>query len=106
MADTFYDKVVTLYTSSEAVDNEGWAGVKTSTEDSSFYGNVRFDNLALLQENYGLKDVIDIAITTDEEVAVGKILGYEDKMYMVMKSISFDSHNLIIGKVWSSKSST
>ena len=105
MAYTFYDKVITLYTSEEVVDDEGWAGVSEAETVNTFNGNVRFNDLALLQEDYGLKEVIDIAITTDEDVEVGTIIEYGGETYKVIKAIPFDSHNFLIGKLWSSKSS-
>lgn len=104
IADTFYDKDVVLYTTSEVVDDEGWARMEES-EVSSFVGNVRFDNLAQLQEDYGLKEVVDIAISTHEDIQVGSVLKYGDVLYKVNKAIPFDSHNLIVASIWSSKSS-
>jgi hypothetical protein len=43
---------------------------------SSFNGNVRFDKLAELQEEHGIKETIDIAITcdTEEPVEIGTAL--------------------------------
>jgi len=102
--DTFYDKEVITYTTEEVVDDEGWARLSES-ELSSFSGNVRFDNLGQLQEDYGLKEVIDIVITTDEDIEVGTVLKYGDVLYKVSKAIPFDSHNLLVGNIWSSKSS-
>jgi hypothetical protein len=106
IANTFYDKELILYTSSEVVDDEGWARVEEAETTDSFYGNVRFDNLAQLQEDYGLKEVIDIAVTTSEDVEVGSVVEYGGVLYKVSKAIPFDSHNLLVGNIWSSKSST
>ena len=100
IADTFYDNTISTYSSEEVVDDEGDAKIGT-TALSTFEGNVNFSDLAKIQEDYGLTDKIDISITTDEDVDTGSIIGYDDITYMVVKSIPFDSHNLIVGKKWS-----
>ena len=105
VANAFYDKVVTIYTKNDVVDEEGFAYEEETETETTFNGNVRFDNLAELQEDYGLEEVIDISITTDTDIEVGTIVGYDDVLYRVMKAIPFDSHNLLIGKKWLSKSS-
>ena len=111
IANTFYDKEITKYTTEEVVDDEGWVGMEeTVVSDSNyvsgtFMGNVRFDNLAQIQEDYGLKEVVDIVVTTDEDIDVNSIIGYENVLYRVNKAIPFDSHKLLIGNIWSSKSS-
>jgi hypothetical protein len=62
--------------------------------------------LEKLREDYGIKENIDIAITTDQNVAVDSILGYLGTQYKLVQAIPFDSHYLLIGKKWLSKSST
>jgi len=104
--DVFYDKSISKTTKTESVDEEGWASDVTSSSSTTFNGNVRFDNLSEIQENYGIKENIDIVITTNEVVSLGDILEYEGIEYRVISSIPYDSHNLILGKKWSSKSST
>jgi hypothetical protein len=105
IADTFYDKILTLYTVEEIVDEEGWAKLEETATTTTFSGNVRFDNLAQLQEDYGIKDVIDIAVTTNDNVEVGSVVKYDNVLYKISKAIPFDSHKLLIGNIWSSKSS-
>lgn len=106
ISNTFYDKTITTYGKGEVViDDEGWAGVDKENTTSTFSGNVRFNDLAQLQEDQGIVDSIDIAITTSADVAVGSILSYDSVLYKVIKAIPYDSHNLIIGKKWLSKSS-
>lgn len=106
IADAFYDKSIKLLSYTEVVDDEGWADASSSTEIKTFLGNVRFDNLAQIQEDYGLDEDVDIAITTDEEVELGNILEYEGIEYRVTSAIPYDSHNFITGRKWSSKSTT
>ena len=103
--DTFYDKTVTLYTTSETKDAAGWSRM-SETESSTFLGNVSFSRLAKIQEDYGLEDSIDIAITTDENVSVNSVIGYGSKKYKITGAIPFDSHYLLTGNEWLSKSST
>lgn len=98
--DTFYDKSIKLLNSEETVDDEGWGDTSSLTEIKTFLGNVRFDNLAQLQEDYGFKENIDIVITTDEDVSLGDILEYEGIEYRVNGAIPYDSHNLITGTKW------
>lgn len=105
IADAFYDKTITLYTVAEVIDEEGWARME-ETESDSFVGSVSFDELAKVQEEYGLREAIDIVVSTHEDIEVGSVLGYGDHLYMVVSAIPFDSHNLILAKKWSSKSST
>jgi hypothetical protein len=106
IADTFYDKEITLKSYSEVVDDEGWADAKASTEVKTFDGNVRFDNLAQIQEDFGLDEDVDIIITTDEELELGNVIEYGGIEYRVISAIPYDSHNLIAGMKWSSKSTT
>lgn len=104
--ETFYDKLFNIYNKEQTVDDEGWAKDKSTTKKSSVYGNVRFNNLAELQEEYGIEEEIDIAITTSSSVELGDILEYEGNEYRVIGSIPYDSHNLIFAKKWLSQSST
>lgn len=106
IADTFYDKSIKILNYTEVVDDEGWADASASTVSETFLGNVRFDNLAQIQQDYGLDEEIDIVITTDEDVSLGSILEYGGVEYRVTNSIPYDSHNLIMARKWSSKSST
>lgn len=103
--ETFYDKEITTYSVTSITDEEAWTR-QEETETGTFEGNVRFDNLAQIQEDYGIKEAIDIAITTDEDVLLGSVLGYNGKKFKVISAIPYDSHNLILGSKWSSKSST
>lgn len=105
IAETFYDKNIKILSKTNSVDEEGWSGDISSTEVSNFYGNVRFNNLAELREDYGIKEDIDIVITTDSTVELGDILEYGGVEYRVVNAIPYDSHNLIFAKKWLSKSS-
>lgn len=106
IANTFYDKLIKYY---DTVINDNGAGMKQKaiTGDAiEFYGNARFDNLAEVQELHGLRDKIDISITCKTSVAItiGKIMEYYSKYYLVTEVMPSDSHLLIVGKQWSSKS--
>lgn len=104
---TFYDKEITLYDTDDTIDEEGWAKKSgTSVETGTFLGNVNFSRLSEIQESYGIKEKIDMTITTDEDVSHGQIIGYLDDQYKVIQAIPTDTHNLLICEKWSSRSST
>lgn len=102
----FYDKLIKILNVEDAVDNEGWADVISSTKLSEFYGNLRFTNLKDIQEDYGINAEFDVAITTDEDVELDSILEYNSVTYRVTDVLPFDSHNLVVAEKWSSKSTT
>lgn len=102
----FYDKEILLYEISENTDDFGEVISEIEETGESFMGNVEFSNLAKIQEDYGLKDSIDIAISTDYDLEVGSIIGYQGVLYRTTKVIPSDSHNLIVGNKWESKSTT
>ncbi len=68
---------------------------------NTILGNVRFSNLEEIRENYGIRERIDIAITTDEEVDLGSIWEYRNKHYRIVQAIPNDSHNFLVGQIWS-----
>lgn len=68
---------------------------------NTILGNVRFSNLEEIREAYGIRENIDIAITTDEEVALGSIWEYKDRYYRIVKAIPNDTHNFLVGQIWS-----
>jgi len=96
--ETFYDKEFVTFSVVESVDAEGMAKL-LKDEETTCYGNVSFSNLAKIQEDFGLGDNVDIVITTDEVIERGTILNYLDLDYIVLESIPYDSHNLIMGKI-------
>lgn len=96
----FYDKDFDVYSSKEVVDDEGWGAVSEETIQGSFKGNVAFDNLAEIQQNYGIEEEIDITISTHEEVELGSLVGYDSVLYKIIRAIPLDSHNLLMGKKW------
>ncbi len=104
--DTFYDKAVIVLDKTSSVDDEGWAGEESTTEVGTILGNVRFDRLAEVQEEYGIDEQVDFTMTTDEDVDTGTIVEYEGIEYRVINSVPYDSHNLVIGTKWTSKSTT
>lgn len=106
IAKTFYDKEFILYSTSEVVDDEGWGAVDATATSETFLGNIQFSNLGQVQETYGLQEEIDATVTTDEEIEIGQVFGYDGHLYKVFTSIPNDSHNLLIVQKWESKSST
>lgn len=106
IADTFYDKVITVYSEETVKDSFGWTKQSASPTSTTFNGNVRYTNLRQLQEDYGIKEDIDVAITTSYSIENGKIIGIGDTTYKIVSVIPSDSHNLVVAKKWFSKSTT
>lgn len=103
---TFYDKMITLYSKETLINEEGWARDKVIMAVDTFLANTSFDRLDRIQQDYGLQETIDIIITTDYQVPDNSILGYGGKAYKTIRVIPRDSHYYIIAQIWSSKSST
>lgn len=103
-SNVFYDKTINVLTRADSYDAEG--GLVTNTDDASrtINCNVRFTNLEALQESMGLRYKIDLALTmsTEEEMALNSIIGYETRKYLVTDVIPFDSHILAVCKIWKS----
>jgi len=107
IADTFYDKTITRYSTQDTKDAHGHqAKAGTTVTNGSFMGNVHFDNFEKIQKQYGITEEIEIAITTADVIPQNEIIGYDGKQYMVFKVIKTDSHYLLVAKKWLSKSST
>lgn len=99
--DTFYDKELTEMAETTSENDFGERTVALTPTTNTILGNVRFSNLEEIRENYGIRERIDIAITTDEEVALGSIWGYRDRYYRIVQAIPNDSHNFLVGQIWS-----
>lgn len=106
ISSVMYVKTITKYTTTDSVDAEGWARIDgTTATNGTFLGNVHFDNFEKVQEDHGITEKIDITITTDEEIELETIVGYEGKQYKIFEVIANDSHYLLVGRKWLSKSS-
>lgn len=97
----FYDKEVSILADTETIDEEGGV-VRETSINSSFKGNVRFNALSELQVELGLIKDIDIAITCPTETAVelNDVLQYNGIKYIATDVLTYDSHKLIVGKIW------
>lgn len=105
--DTFYDKEVDLYNVTTEADSQGFVrNGEPATKTGSFLGNVSFDKLDLVQEEYGITEDVDMTISTDEDVSLNQILSYGGRFYKVIRAIENDSHNLLIAQKCLLKSST
>jgi len=104
ISSAFYDKEITLYNYTVVTDSRGWSRKELTTSGDTVSCNVSFEDLALVQENYGLAEKIDIIVRCSEELEVGDLFDYEGKKYSVMISNKRDSHNYIIARKWLSKS--
>ncbi len=105
ISQAFYDKTFQTYTLQEAVDDDGWAGISgTSIVSGSFAGNITFNNLDIIQQEYGLKEQIDAMVTTTATIPNETIIGYQGQQYIVYRSLLFDSHNKLMLKQWQTRS--
>lgn len=98
IANVFYDKELTLYEVAVVKDDDGSTRREISQIETTIKGNVRFNDLARVQQDYGISEVIDVAITTQDGVDSGAVLEYSGRLFEIIKVIPFDSHNLLIGK--------
>lgn len=96
----FYDKEISLHTVTTNTDDEGFVYTSLIPSDVSFMGNVRYDKLDHVKEDYGIKEDIDCVISTHQDVNNGDVLEYAGNYFVVIRSIVFDSHNLLIAKKW------
>jgi len=102
IADTFYDKTVSILGSVTTTEADG-ATKKTHGEvTGSFKGNCRLTNFKQVQKEFGLDYQIDILITcaTTTSVVVGDSIEYAGVKYNVTDVLPFDSHNMIVGVKW------
>lgn len=103
IANSFYDKTVILKNIEDVVQEDGFAGVQVLSNYGSFKANVRSGVSEEMQKQYGLKEKMDITVTTDQEIDIASILEYADKSYRIEQVIPFDSHYLLFCKEWQSK---
>lgn len=102
VADVFYDKEIFTVEKLSTVDVEGGRSISAGVKMDSFMGNVKFTDLRKIQEDYGLREQIDIAVTTDpaSAVKVGDLIKYQDNVYDIIAAVPSDSHLLIGGQKW------
>lgn len=98
----FYDKTISILSSTETIDAEGGVVKSAPTVKSTFQGNARFNALGELQQEIGLIHSIDIAISCppETEVEVGDLIQYGSVKYVAVDVIPYDSHKLITGEKW------
>lgn len=101
ISEAFYDKEVTFSRKVMSVDEEGGTSFSEVVK-GTFTGNVRFTALGELQEELGLIENIDIAITCDTstDIAVDDFLQYGGRKYVAINVLPYDSHLLIVGQKW------
>jgi len=103
-ANVFYDKTINVLTRADSYDDEGGLITSADTVARTIDCNVKFTNLDVLQQSIGLRYEIDMAITmaTTESIALNSIIGYESRKYLITDVIPFDSHILVVCKIWKS----
>lgn len=106
IGDKFFDKTISIYNQELIKNAHGGVRIADDGVSGTFVGNVNFSKLDTIREEYGINEVIDMTITTHEEVENETIIGYLDNQYKVIRSIPFDTHYLLIAQKWLSKSLT
>ncbi len=104
ISQVFYDKTFITYTTGTTKDDYGWTATDTLIPGSQFKGNITFNNLDRIQEQYGLEEEIDALVTTAYMPSDYQILKYNNQFYKVIRRLPFDSHNKLILQKWQSKS--
>lgn len=97
----FYDKTFTVYSKEADVDEEGFVSNDVEATSETFKGNVAFDNLEQMREDYGIKEEVNIKISTHKDIALGTVIGYENALYKIVGKIPSDSHIILLGQKWS-----
>lgn len=100
VADTFYDKEVTLLDKTTTTV-DGWVE-QTGTAGSTFKANVQFNNLGAVQTELGLSEQIDVVLTcaTSVSLAVDGLFSYNGVTYKAAAVVPYDSHLKIVGSKW------
>lgn len=106
IAATFYDKEVSVYASTEEVGQFGSKRIIAAPTEETFMANVQYSKLDQIAKEYGLTEGIDVRITCAVGVPLHTIIGYDNRQYKVVQSIPFDTHVMLLGKLWLSRSST
>lgn len=100
IADTFYDKEVLIYNSTEEVGEELDVIKTKGTLKETLKCNVHQIGNKLVQQDYGLDIEADIMITCEETNALkGDLLEYANEVYTITEVLSPDSHTKIFAKV-------
>lgn len=103
----FQDKTITRYNVGTTTNAIGEVKKDSVATIGTYKGNVHFDNFEQVQEEHGIRENIDMTVTTQQTgLAIGEIHGYGGKMYEIFKVIPNDSHYLLVARKWLSKSST
>lgn len=100
IASYFYDKAFNVYTKVTSVGVEGDVQTNVSLYNS-YYGNVQYNTNERVQKDYGIKDNIDLIITTSSatDVSLDNYVEYNGIYFVVKHVLKFDSHiNLLCEK--------
>lgn len=100
IADTFYDKTVTLLAKT-TTSQDGWVQ-ESGTANSTFKANVQFSNLGEIQSELGLTERVDVVLTcaTAVNIAVDGLFSYAGVTYKAKAVVPHDSHLRIVGTKW------
>ncbi len=98
IADTFYDKDIEIWTSGTIKDDEGAiTGYGKVEKIDSFKGNFQFKTREYIQQEYGKQMEANAIVTCSKVIAaIGDILVYNNKDYIIKSLIVSDSHTTIL----------
>ncbi len=105
IAQAFFDKTLIKCEIVETKNLDGEVILAAEATEDVIMGNVSFDKLDRIQQQYGLEEQIDMTFTTHDVMANDEVYSYLDIKYKVYRAIPFDSHYFILLKKWYSKSS-
>ena len=100
IADTFYDKVFIKCDVTRTQASDGAIQVAIEETEETFTGNTRYSGLDDIKETYGIKEEIEVAITTNDNVPNEQVFSFSGAFYEVIKSLPSDSHYLLVAKKW------
>ena len=97
ISSVFYDKEFIVCTIEELQEADGTAYKAFTVTETVFDGNIFFNNLEKIREDYGIKEEIDYVISTQYDIDTGSIFKYNNQYFNINKALPFDSHNLLVG---------
>ena len=96
-AKAFYDKAFKVYKRTTSIGVEGDVQTSLSTY-AECYGNVQYNTNERVQRDYGIKENIDLVITTSlsTSVTLDDLVNYDGKYFIVKHILTYDSHISIL----------
>ncbi len=103
IANTFYDKEISIIGYTDTTDVEGdFVKSSSSVVLGTFKGNVQYKNFKEVQNDYGIDKQIDVYITTgtDTTINIDDFIQYNNVTYKVTDVLTYDTHKVVMGSIW------